>query len=469
MTYKSTQTISKFFSGGTRRIVRTAFGVFASILFTVILARTVAAAFGPVTQWTNEFSDPLWNSNPAYFSTIKFPDIDGDGQADVCGRGTAGLLCGLSWANTARHSFSPPQPVQPAATAFSDANGWNSDPAYYSTIQFADLDGDTHHKADVCGRGSGGIWCALSNSSQYTNGISSLAWPGFQAATLWTTQFSDPWWKYPAYYSTIQLADINGDGKADVCGRGGDGIWCALSTGTSFGPSTLWTSNFSDAYGWNSDPSYYRTIRFVDINGDGLADVCGRGHDGILCAFSLGTSFGPVQLVSAMFSDANGWKNNAAYYSTIQFADLNNDHKADVCGRGSDGIWCALSISRDVASLPAFSGTSRWTFEFSDANGWKNDAAYYSTIRLADFNGDGFTDVCGRHAALGIICAPSTGSSFGAATALVTPGNDEFSDGNGWNDPTNYSTIQFPDLNNDRHADLCGRADNGIRCGIQTQ
>jgi hypothetical protein len=50
-------------------------------------------------------------------------------------------------------------------------------------------------------------------------------------------------------------------GRADVCGRGSAGIYCAPSTGGSFNPLTLWIANFSDALGWSSQP-YYSTIRF---------------------------------------------------------------------------------------------------------------------------------------------------------------------------------------------------------------
>jgi hypothetical protein len=47
------------------------------------------------------------------------------------------------------------------------------------------------------------------------------------------------------------FADINGDGRADVCGRGIEGIYCKLSTGSGFGPIFLASSDFSDAQGWN--------------------------------------------------------------------------------------------------------------------------------------------------------------------------------------------------------------------------
>src|ERR1044071_3894422 len=58
------------------------------------------------------------------------------------------------------------------------------------------------------------------------------------------------------------VVDLNGDGKADVCGRGAGGIHCARSVTSAFGTTTIWQSHFSDAAGWNSSPAYYSTIRF---------------------------------------------------------------------------------------------------------------------------------------------------------------------------------------------------------------
>lgn len=79
---------------------------------------------------------------------------------------------------------------------------------------------------------------------------------------------------------------MNGDGKPDLCGRGYAGIVCALGNGDgTFGALNVWTSDFSNAVGWG-DPQYGTTVMFADINNDGSADVCGRGSAGILCALS---------------------------------------------------------------------------------------------------------------------------------------------------------------------------------------
>ena len=366
-------------------------------------------------------------------------DLNADGRADVCGRGAAGISCGLSTGT----SFGA---VTLWTSGFSDADGWSAGPWYYATIQFPDVNGDG--RADVCGRGGNGIWCALSS------GV------GFTAPTLWSADYSDAGgWSAAPYYTTIQFPDVNGDGRADVCGRGAAGISCALSTGTGFTTAALWSAAFDDVTGWGTSPAYYGTIRFPDLDGDHRADVCGRGVAGVICARSTGASFGPVTVWASAFGDAGGWNAGPWYYATIQFADLDGDGRADVCGRGVVGISCGLSTGASFGAVTA------WNTDFSDAGGWTRPQ-YYTTLQLADVNGEGRADVCGRGAG-GIVCALSTGTSF-----LPSPApqwNADFSDAAGWSaGPWYYATIRFPDVNGDGRADVCGRGIGGVVCSLST-
>lgn len=376
-------------------------------------ALSTGTGFGSASVWQSGFADSAgWNAAPEYYDTIRFPDVNGDGLTDVCGRGGSGIKCALS-NNTGFGALSI------WSAAFSDASGW-AGTEYYSTIKYADLNADG--KLDVCGRAGSGIKCALSTGS------------GFGPLTLWSGTFSDAaGWNAAPYYSTIQLADLNNDGKADVCGRGNSGMKCALSTGTSFGAVSVWSSAFSDSNGWNANASLYSTIRLVDVNGDAMADICGRGTSGVKCALSTGAAFGSLtvwQPSSTAFSDANGYA-SVEYYSTIQFADLNADGMADLCGRGASGMKCALS------SGSTFGAASLWASTFSDTGGWST-TPYYSTIRLGDLNRDGQADICGRGGS-GMKCGLSTGSSFGA----VSLWSSAFSDANGWSGAVYYPSIAF--------------------------
>src|SRR5689334_11254120 len=101
------------------------------------------------------------------------------------------------------------------------------------------------------------------------------------AQRLWQGDFSDANGSGQSKHgTTIVLGDVNGDGRADLCGRGAAGIFCALSSGSAFGPPIFAINNFSDAFGWGAADYYYGSIRLADLNGDSRADICGRGAAG---------------------------------------------------------------------------------------------------------------------------------------------------------------------------------------------
>jgi peptidoglycan/xylan/chitin deacetylase (PgdA/CDA1 family) len=148
----------------------------------------------------------------------------------------------------------------------------------------------------------------------------------------------------PGDGAPIQLADVDGDGRADRCERTAQGIFCALSRGGRFTAPQKWSSgaDFSDQAGWAADASLHGTIRFGDLNGDGRADVCGRTREGVVCALSTGRGFTKATLWQEGMSDAAGW-GAAAHATSIQLVDVNGDGRADLCGRGPDGLVCGLA------------------------------------------------------------------------------------------------------------------------------
>jgi MYXO-CTERM domain-containing protein len=123
-------------------------------------------------------------------------------------------------------------------------------------------------------------------------------------------------WGSPWYYSTLRISDISGDGKADVCARGGFGLHCWLSTGSGFG-EVITLENLSDANGWGV-PEYYTTVRLADIDGNGTADACARSSAGIHCWPFDGTAFGE-QIDGPPWSNDSGWA-GVPYYSTLHIA-----------------------------------------------------------------------------------------------------------------------------------------------------
>jgi hypothetical protein len=110
-----------------------------------------------------------------------------------------------------------------------------------------------------------------------------FAAPTFELAAFGTN--AGGWTSQDLYPRT--LADVNGDGKADIVGFGADGIFVSLATGGGhFASPTLQLSAFSpNAGGWNSDNTYPRQL--ADINGNGSAVIVGFATNGVWTAPSL--------------------------------------------------------------------------------------------------------------------------------------------------------------------------------------
>jgi hypothetical protein len=205
----------------------------------------------------------------------------------------------------------------------------------------------------------------------------------------------------------IHAVDFNGDGRLDLCGRTPAGIVCQLTTPTGFSSTiAVVQASFSDANGWGS-PEYSRTIGFARMSG--ILHVCGRGRDGILCFPKTGAVFGSQAHQQTSFSDANGWYAQK-HFETIVFVDVNGDGHTDVCGRGAAGIYCSLWRP---SPTPSFGPANLWTTQFSDTE-W--GSFRYGTIRFGDINRDGKADVCGINVG-GLHCGLSNGTSFVGATS----------------------------------------------------
>jgi hypothetical protein len=92
------------------------------------------------------------------YTTISYPDVNGDGSDDICARADTGIRCALSDGD-GFGTFDPWQNV------LSDANGWGADVSLSGTIAFPDVDGDG--SADLCARSDTGVRCALSDGTKF--------------------------------------------------------------------------------------------------------------------------------------------------------------------------------------------------------------------------------------------------------------------------------------------------------------
>ena len=91
---------------------------------------------------------------------------------------------------------------------------------------------------------------SLTRSALYLLAICDLSHSACAQAARWVADYgydaSAGGWRVENHIRL--MADVNRDGKADVVGFGGPGVYVSLSTGTSFTAPSLWVAGFgSDA------------------------------------------------------------------------------------------------------------------------------------------------------------------------------------------------------------------------------
>ncbi len=270
--------------------------------------------FSQPRLWVNAFgyNSPSWrvDKHPRIMT-----DVNGDGKADIVGFGDAGPYVSISTGN----GFTRPRLW---STAFGYNDGWRVD--QHPRIM-ADVNGDG--KADIVGFGWAGAYVSTSTGN------------GFTRPRLWVNAFG-----YNGSWRTDKhpriMADVNGDGKADIVGFGWAGAYVSTSTGNGFTRPRLWVN----AFGYNS-PSWRVDKHpriMADVNGDGKADIVGFGDAGPYVSTSTGNGFTRPRLWSTAFGYNDGWRVDK--HPRIM-TDVNGDGKADIVGFGWAGAYVSTSMS----------------------------------------------------------------------------------------------------------------------------
>lgn len=358
-------------------------------------------------------------SLPQYFSTIQAADIDGDGTEEILGRAASGLL---AWKNVNGTWIQILGSIP-----LTDASGWSA-PQYYSTIQTADLDGNG--KAEIIARSSSGVqaW------SHYFTGFQPV--PG----TIPLTDASG--FALTQYYSTIQSADIDGDGRDEILARDAFGVKAWSHNGQA------WVQRngiipLSDASGWSLEP-YYSTIGTGDFDGNGTAEVYARSGAGVMVWTRVNDNWVQLQNALLPLTDIAGF-GVPAYYRTIQAADINGDGADELLARGSLGMFAYSLLTGSWTTLPG-------SIPFSDASFFL-DPSLFLTIQTADLDGDGAKEVIARDFTFGLSAYSFSGSSWVGLGSTI----QILSYPSAYNAPQYYFTIQTADVDGDRRADILAR------------
>ncbi|CAN5367376.1 hypothetical protein BH11MYX1_BH11MYX1_30530 [soil metagenome] len=277
----------------------------------------------------------------------------------------------------------------------------------------------------------------------------------------------------------VRMADLTGDGLADLCFVGNAaGLACSKGDGTGHFAKAV----SINAKGFTVLPE---SLALGDVDGDGRADACGRDDGGILCATAASgfvakrwdeafADYGPatasdrsLAIVAGRVCGAttNGvicvrddvesllstWTATNAVNAPAWLADLDGDDVPDWCVATANGASCGLAAEQHITDDGvgwAFSDHA--VIEGSVAN----DGAVDDVVRsaIADVSGDGRGDMC--VAVHGTIeCAVSQGHGFGPRRTMLVM-------------PTQAPIIAMwlGDLDGDGKADACADDGPSITC-----
>jgi hypothetical protein len=342
---------------------------------------TTANPNPPTTDWTL----------PQYYDTIQAADIDGQKGDELLGRSASGLIVFKFSPGSAAGQGSWRQLT--TSGPFTDADGWDTGPFDYATIQTGDINGDGD--AEVIGRNAQGLYAFNWTGSSW-NQLALLSDLGDKGG------FNDP-----RYWPSIQLANVDGDLREEVIARDADGLfayrfrsggWTKInsiippfSDDPNGGQDCPFTTSAKTCFG--TGPAYYGTIQFADVDGDGREELVGRASDGLRVRRYRGDTpdgWGHLGTLSDL-SDANGYSAQK-YWETIQFADIDGNGRAEALARDANGLnaWSYAPGARAWTKL-----TPTTALTLADAP-WGGDRSYYSTIETGDVDGDKRADVVAR-------------------------------------------------------------------------
>jgi hypothetical protein len=336
-------------------------------------------------------------------------DINGDGRTDIVGFTKNQVRTLLARADGQGFEYSSTYSSAPNALfALEDVKYGTGTRAAFAKINkgsrsirldYADVNGDGLPDMVLFSlSATRGIRVALNTGS------------GFAPSTQWAAWFTGNGWDDEEVVPRF-VTDINGDGKADVLGFSArDGVFVALSTGSTFAAPVKWADGFGDSYKQSQRPR-----KLADVNGDGLLDLVVFDSRGVLVGLNNGKSFAPITWWTTEFicnQAGNGWcdENLAPKY----LVDLNNDGKADLVGfSGFNGVNVAYS------SGSGFAPSSIWIDQYRSENGWRQEL---SPRYMGDFDGDGLPDIIGFGGDYPIVTFNNTKTEKQTLVTAVTAG-----------------------------------------------
>ena len=245
-------------------------------------------------------------------------DVRGNGLADIVAFGDDGVY--IAFGN-GDGTFT--RAAEPAIANLDYNHGWRVDK---HTRVLADLNGNG--RADIVAFGDDGVYVASNNGDGTFADIEPVL-PQFGHSHGWSVD-----------KHVRLLADITGNGRADIVAFGDDGVYVAINNGDGSFTYTAEpvVANFGYNDGWHVD-KHPRVL--ADVTGNALPDIVAFGDTGVYVAINNGNgTFQPPKFVLGDFGYNQGWRVDK---HVRVLADLTGNGRADIVAFGDEGVSTALS------------------------------------------------------------------------------------------------------------------------------
>jgi uncharacterized protein YuzB (UPF0349 family) len=257
----------------------------------------------------------------------------------------------------------------------------------------------------------------------------------------------------------LAVADLNGDGKADV-------VTLSWVTSSVFVHLANGDGTFQDPVSYDSGGINARTVVIADVNGDGIPDLvvgndAGPDVGNASVAVLLGNGDGTFQAPSSYDTDGTS-------DFSLAVGDLNGDGKPDLavvntCAAGSDCKYGSLAVLLNNGD-----GT------FQSPVIYDTGASSPTTVAIGDVNNDGKPDllVVNGNGTVGVLLGNGDGTFQTAVTFLAAGGGLWLADLNGDGNLDVVETIGCGDGNRCSYgllAVLLGNGDGGFQSAVTFQ
>jgi hypothetical protein len=253
-------------------------------------------------------------------------DTTGNGHSDIIGFGLSGVLVSRNNGN----SFSPPSLV---LEDFGLMTGWKVD----QHIRYvADLRKMGY--VDIIGFGNRGVFVSLNNGDGT-----------FAPARLVLNDFgfAGGGWRLDRHLRF--LADVTGDGILDIVAFGERCVFVALGNGDgTFAAPRAVINDLACSSQWRID-EHPRTL--ADLTGDGKADIIGFRSAGVYVALNNGDgTFQAPRLVLQNFGTIQNWDSGTP--PPLFLADVNGNGCGDIVEFGRKGVFVSIGNGDGTFQAP---------------------------------------------------------------------------------------------------------------------